>query len=50
MAFECPILTYLIVFGGYSAGLMITATIWGLFELLAAAFAGAWFYQESEAG
>ncbi len=42
--------TYLIVFGGYPAGLMITATIWGLIELLVAAVAGAWFYQESEAG
>jgi len=41
---------YLIVIGGYPAGLMIAATIWGLFELLVAAVAGAWFYQEIEVG
>ncbi len=41
---------YLIVIGVYPAGLMIAATVWGLFELLIAAVAGAWLYQESEAG
>jgi hypothetical protein len=41
---------YLVVVGGYPAGLMIAATIWGLFELPVAAIAGAWFYQEIEAG
>jgi hypothetical protein len=41
---------YMIVIGVYPAGLMIAATVWGLFELLIAAVAGAWLYQESEAG
>ena len=40
---------YLVGIGGYPAGLMFGATIWGLFELLVAAVAGAWLYQESEA-
>ena len=40
---------YIIVIGLYPAGLMIAATVWGLFELPIAAVAGAWLYQESEA-
>ena len=41
---------YVIVIGVYPAGLLIAATVWGLFELPIAAVAGAWLYQESEAG
>ena len=40
---------YVSVIGVYSAGLLITATVWGLFELPIAAVAGAWLYQESDA-
>ena len=39
--------TYLVGIGRFPAGLMLGATIWGLFELLVAAVAGAWLYQES---
>ena len=41
---------YVSVIGVYPAGLMIAATVWGLFELPIAAVAGAWLYQESDAG
>ena len=40
---------YVIVIGVYPAGLLIAATVWGLFELPIAAIAGAWLYQESGA-
>ncbi len=40
---------YLIVIGAYPTGLLIAATVWGLFELQIAAVAGAWLYQESDA-
>jgi hypothetical protein len=40
---------YLIVIGVYPTGLLIAATVWGLFELPIAAVAGAWLYQESDA-
>jgi hypothetical protein len=40
----------MIVGGVYPTGLMVAATVWGLFELPIAALAGAWLYQESEAG
>jgi len=41
--------SYVIVIGVYPAGLLIAATVWGLFELPIAAVAGAWLYQESGA-
>ena len=41
---------YLVVIGVYPVGLLIAATVWGLFELPIAAVAGAWLYQEREAG
>ena len=40
---------YLVVIGVYPVGLLIAATVWGLFELPIAAVAGAWLYQEREA-
>ena len=39
-----------IVMGVYPASLLIASAVWGLFELPIAAVAGAWFYQESDAG
>jgi len=39
---------FVIVIGVYPAGLLIAATVWGLFELPIAAVAGAWLYQESD--
>jgi len=41
---------FLLVIGVYPASLLIAATVWALFELPIAAVAGAWLYQESEAG
>ena len=40
---------YVSVIGVYPVGLLIAATVWGLFELPIAAVAGAWLYQESDA-
>ena len=40
---------YVIVIGVFPASLLIAAIVWGLFELPAAAVAGAWLYQESDA-
>jgi hypothetical protein len=39
---------YVIVIGMYPTGLLIAATLWGLFELPVAAVAGAWLYQEND--
>lgn len=43
------ICAFVIVIGVYPVGLLIAATVWGLFELPIAAVAGAWWYQESVA-
>ena len=40
---------YVSIIGVYPVGLLIAATVWGLFELPIAAVAGAWLYQESDA-
>ena len=40
---------YVIVIGVYPTGLLIAASVWGLFELPIAAVSGAWLYQESDA-